>query len=198
MTGFFGLIVLCLVLLFLFWLKTRNKFSLGILLVVLFLPLIMLILTKSAQQGKVFPHWGKLSLLIFKPKDLWQPLAQAELIADKNIYEFSLIHKYVGNHSLDIIFADEDIDVWQVETKDLLINLKILEDGREIFAKKAGYIGCFSGLIGKGLYCIKYSLPEDAPINKRLKMEIEINIDIQSFINQYGHAKIVIKKSSDL
>ena len=51
---------------------------------------------------------------------------------------------------------------------------------------------------GSGLTFIRYSLPEDLPINKNLNAKIEITGNIDDFINKYGDAKIIIKKGSDL
>ncbi len=51
---------------------------------------------------------------------------------------------------------------------------------------------------GSGLTFIRYSLPEDLPINRKLNAKIEIMGNIEEFVNKYGDAKIIIKKGADL
>ncbi len=77
--------------------KTR-KISVTLLVIVLLIPLCLILLIKPSQQGKIFPGWGKISLLFSEPDDLWIPLAKAPL--DRNIQEyfFPLSHKYVGHY----------------------------------------------------------------------------------------------------
>ncbi len=90
--------------------KTR-KISLTLLLIVLLVPLCLILLIKPSQQGKIFPSWGKISLLFSEPDDLWIPLAKATL--NRNIHEYALpiSHKYVGHYNIAILFSDKNINI---------------------------------------------------------------------------------------
>ena len=67
-----------------------------------------------------------------------------------------------------------------------------------LFSKTASYAAGFKGLRGSGLTFIRYSLPEDLPISRKLNAKIEITGNIDNFMNKYGDAQIIIKKGSDL
>ncbi len=67
-----------------------------------------------------------------------------------------------------------------------------------LFSKTSSYAGGFKGSRGSGLTFIRYSLPGDLPINRKLNAEIKITGNIDDFMNKYGEAKIIIKKGSDL
>ncbi len=67
-----------------------------------------------------------------------------------------------------------------------------------LFSKTTSYAGGFKGLRGSGLTFIRYSLPEDLPVNRKLSAKIEIMGNIDDFMNKYGDAKIIFKKGSDL
>ena len=74
--------------------KTR-KILLLLLTVTLLIPICLILLIKPAQQGKILPQWGKISLLFSEPEDLRQPLAEVPLEQKKNIYTFTLLHKSI-------------------------------------------------------------------------------------------------------
>ncbi len=176
--------------------KGVKKVILGILVCLLLIPASLLVLVKPAQKGVVFPGWGKLSLLMFEPADLWEPLSERSLIY--NEYAFQVFHKYVGNYNISILFDDKDIDAWKVETNDLSMSIYFYLSNQEIFTKSSEFIGAFKGRNGSGLSYIRYSLPDDLPLGQTLQARLVISGDIKEFINKYGSAKIIIKKGSDL
>jgi len=67
-----------------------------------------------------------------------------------------------------------------------------------LFSKTSTYAGGFKGSRGSGLTFIRYSLPEDLPVNRKLNAGIKIKGNIDDFMNKYGDAKLIIKKGSDL
>ncbi len=177
--------------------KTR-KISLTFLVIILLIPLCLILLIKPAQQGKIFPRWGKISLLFSEPDDLWIPLAKATLNRNIHEYVFTLSHKYVGHYNIEILFSDKNINVWKIDKNDISMFASFYDSETVLFSKTSTYAGGFKGLQGGGLTFIRYSLPEDLPINKNLNAKIEITGNIDDFMNKYGDAKIIIKKGSDL
>ncbi len=102
--------------------KTKGntrKISLTLLLIVLLIPLCLILLIKPSQQGKILPSWGKISLLFSEPDDLRIPLAKAALNRNLQEYVFPLSHKYVGHYNIEILFSDENIDVWKIDKNDI-------------------------------------------------------------------------------
>jgi len=177
--------------------KTR-KISLTLLLIVLLIPLCLILLIKPSQQGKIFPRWGKISLLFSEPEDLWIPLAKATL--NKNIHEYALLlsHKYVGHYNIDILFSDKNINIWKIDKSDLSMSVSFYDRESILYSKTSSFAGSFKGPQGSGLTFIRYSLPEDLPINISLHAKIEIIGNIDNFMNKYGDAKIIIKKGSGI
>ncbi len=181
--------------------KTKGKtkrISIILLLMALLIPLCLILLIKPSQQGKIFPRWGKISLLFLEPDDLWIPLAKAPLNISMQEYVFSLSHKYVGHYNIEILFSDKNIDVWKIDKADISMSVAFYVSDRVLFSKTASQAGSFKGLQGSGLTFIRYSLPEDLPINRMLNAKIDINGNIDGFMNKYGDAELIISKGSDL
>ncbi len=162
------------------------------------MPLCLILLIKPSQQGKIFPSWGKISLLFSEPDDLWIPLAKATL--NRNIHEYALpiSHKYVGHYNIAILFSDKNINIWKIDKNDINIFVSFYDSETVLFSKSTSYASVFKGMQGSGLTFIRYSLPEDLPINRKLNAKIEIMGNIEEFVNKYGDAKIIIKKGGDL
>ena len=177
--------------------KTRKIFV-TLLVVVLLIPLCLILLIKPSQQGKVFPGWGKISLLFSEPDDLWIPLARAPLNRNIHEYSFLLSHKYVGHYNIEILFSDKNINVWDIDKSDISMSVSFYDSETALLSKTSSYAGGFKGSRGSGLTFIRYSLPEDLPLNRKLNAEIEIVGNIDDFMNKYGEAQIIIKKGSDL
>ena len=177
--------------------KTR-KISVTLLVIVLLIPLCLILLIKPSQQGKIFPGWGKISLLFSEPDDLWIPLARTPINRNIHEYSFPLSHKYVGHYNIEILFSDKNINVWGIDKNDISMSISFYDNELVLFSKTSSYVGGFKGSRGSGLTFIRYSLPEDLPINRKLNAEVEIIGNIDGFMNKYGDAKIIIKKGSDL
>ena len=177
--------------------KTR-KVSLTLLVIVLLIPLCLISLVKPSQQGKIFPRWGKISLLFSEPDDLWIPLAKAPLKRNMQEYVFPLSHKYVGHYNIEILFSDKDINVWDIDKSDISMSVSFYDSESVLFSKTTSHAGGFKGSRGSGLTFIRYSLPEDLPVNRKLNAGIKIKGNIDDFMNKYGDAKLIIKKGSDL
>lgn len=181
--------------------KTKGntrKISLTLLVIVLLIPLCLILLIKPSQQGKIFPRWGKISLLFSEPDDLWMPLARAPLKRNIHEYAFPISHKYVGHYNIEILFSDKNINVWKIDKNDISMSVSFYDNKTVLFSKTSTYAGGFKGSRGSGLTFIRYSLPEDLPINRKLNADIKITGNIDDFINKYGDAQIIIKKGSDL
>lgn len=182
--------------------KTKGKIRkicITLLAVIVLIPVSLVLLAPYMQKGKFFPTIGKISFLFSEPKDLWNPLGSAILDKNKKEYYFTVLHKYIGNHHIEILFSNNNVDPWDINRMDKLgIAVSFHNEQKELLAKKASCLGGFTGPRGNGLTCITYTLPEDLPINKDLIVKLEITGDIEKFISKYGNAKIIIKKSSDL
>ncbi len=182
-------------------LKTKGKsrkilFLLPV--IIILIPICLILITPYMQRGKIFPAIGKMSFPFFEPKDLWNPLASTTLDKNKKEYNFTFSHKYVGNHDIEIRFSNKNVDVWKINKKELELTA-IFQDGKkQLLSKKTTYVSRFKGLRGNGFIYIRYSLPDDLPINQRLNVKITVNGDIEKFINKYGDSRIIIKKGSDL
>lgn len=177
--------------------KVRGAF-LGLLTIVILTPIILLLLLKPAREGKILPGWGKLSLLMAEPVDLWIPLAEAPLQTNQSEYYFKYSHKYVGRHNIQIIFSNSDLDVWKIEKDDLTLTLEIIDSGNVVFKKETKDAFRFKGLRGNGLSYIKYSASNDLPVGVELDAKVTVKGDIGNFVQKFGSAKLVIKKGSDL
>jgi len=177
---------------------TQRKILLVITTIFFLIPIILIFLVKPAQQGKIFPQYGKLSLLFYEPKDLWKPLAAANLERNKKVYTFNLSHKYVGNYTIQILFSDQRRNILEIDKRDFSITVIFYDQGKILFSKASSNVGIFKGLNGSGLIYLRYSIPEDLPINKKVRTKIVMTGNIDDFINKYGDGKIVIKKGSDL
>jgi len=181
--------------------KTKGKtrrISLTLLVIVLLIPLCLILLIQPSQRGKIFPRWGKISLLFSEPDDLWIPLAKAPLKRNLQEYVFPISHKYVGYYNIEILFSDKNINVWDVDKSDISMSVSFYDSETVLFTKTSSYADGFKGSRGSGLTFIRYSLPKNLPINRKLNAEIEITGNIEDFMNKYGDAQIIIKKGSDL
>ena len=180
--------------------KTKGKvkkMALSVIALFILISAVFLVLVRPAQQGKIFPVLGNISLLLFEPQDLWTPLAE-EILNNKTEYNFSFRHKYVGNHSIEILFSNKEIDPWKIDTEDLGISVKFYKNSDLIFSKSNNYVGAFLGLRGKGLTYLQYSVPDNVPISQELNVTINVIGNIKDFLKKYGDAKIIIRKGSDL
>jgi len=177
--------------------RLRKVFS-SILLIIILIPVTFILLIKPAQQGKVCPKWGKISLLFCEPEDLWHPLAETSLRPEQAEYNFHFSHKYVGNHNVQIRFSNKDINVMKADKNDLCLTIFFYDKNKIVFTKTTTYVGSYKSPSGSGFRYIKYSLPENLPVAKELNVKIEISGNIEKFINKYGKTEIVIRKGSDL
>ena len=177
---------------------TKKKILASILTFILITPIILGILIKPAQKGLIFPAFGKLSLLFCEPKDLWSPIAEEVITKQKRNYEFTITHKYVGNYNVSIIFANNEIDIWKIKKDNISFTVKFNDKSKQLLLKETTFVGAFKGLCGNGLSYIKYSLPEELPINKELNLTIEIKGNLEDFVTKYGTSRVVIRKGSDL
>lgn len=181
--------------------KSKGKVKKMILFVIILfflVPAVLLFLVRPAQQGKIFPEWGKISLLLFEPQDLWTPLAEEPLNSNKSQYDFSFSHKYVGNHNIEIILLDKEIDPWKIDRNDLNISVLFYKNQELLFSKSSTYGNAFKGLRGGGLTYLQYSVPDNVPIGQKLDVSIKAIGNMDNFVKKYGTAKIVIRKGSDL
>lgn len=178
--------------------KVKKMITFVVILSIL-VPATFLVLVRPAQQGKILPEWGKISLLLFEPGDLWEPLAEEPLNSNKLQYEFSFSHKYVGNHNIAIILLDkEEIDLWKIDRNDLKISVKFYRNSELLFSKSTTDVNAFKGLRGNGLTYIAYAVSDDVPISQKLDVVINVMGNMDDFLNKYGNAKIIIRKGSDL
>lgn len=175
-----------------------KRIAIALLTLTLLTPIVLTVLVKPAQKGLVFPTFGQLSLLFSEPDDLWIPLATETIDTKKSHYEFNITHKYVGNHVVKILFADEEIDPWGIKTDDLSLTIRFYRDSEEILSKQSSFVGGFKGLRGNGLMYIDYHLPTELPVNEQLKATVEIKGNLEEFITKFGDSEIQISKGSDL
>jgi hypothetical protein len=170
---------------------------LSILSIIVIIPIGLILLITPAQRGKIWPAWGQASLIFFPPKDLFKPIAEAPLEKNKNQYNFIFSHNYVGYHYINIVFSNNHkIDIFK-DKSDLIVTISVYDGKKEVFSKTASEISPFRGLNDSGFWYLSYLVPENLPIDKELNAKITVVGNIESFINEYGNAKIVIQKGSD-
>lgn len=195
------LLILLITVLIVVVVKTKSVvkwIATAILILILITPIVLAALVKPAQKGLIFPTFGKISLLLSEPEDLWTPLASEVIDPKRSSYEFNITHKYVGNHVVKILFSDKEVDPWKTKTDDLSLTITFYRDSEKILSKESSFVGGFKGLRGNGLIYINYYLPEELPIAEQLKATIEIKGNLEEFITQHGSSEIQVSKGSDL
>ena len=175
-----------------------KKIIVGLLFVIIVATLSFYFVMTPAQQGELLPMLGKLSLLIDEPEDLWVPLDQVKLSSRRDSYTLIVHHTYVGNHSVEIVFSNPEIDPFNIPKDSLSMTVKFDSHDGVLFSASSGYVGAFNGANGNGLSFIKYSVSDDVPIAKTIRAKVAVEGDLKDFIKKYGSATLRIKKTSDL
>jgi hypothetical protein len=178
-----------------------KRLVLGLPLAVLLLPALLAagiyMVRAPIQQGKVMSGLGPFLSLLFPADDLYVPLAEERLLPDKSVYTLHVTHKYVGNHATLISVPSSARPRLTAERR-----LKVYTSffrGRKIMAESEGTAGG-SPLVGSreyGFSYARYRVPQDVPVAERLRVEITVRGDLESFLKEHSGAKLVVRKESD-
>ena len=146
-----------------------------------------------ARHGGTF--LSRLIMFMFPPKDLYFPLASSEIdvaVAGLPI-EFAVAHKYPGAHECNLTFERGTIQRY-AENTELKINLTIKSDERIqkhwCVSPQLAYPGGYS--------LIKYVVPLDAPLDKKLSLVVEVVHADKELCVRCGKARIILKKSAEI
>lgn len=177
-----------------------RKMFISLAVVLVLLPvctIVFLIVFKTKiQQGKIFPSIGPLLLLVAPPTDLWKPLGKSMLSDAQFRYKFDVIHKYAGNHTIDI--SIKRLDSYEKLSSDLSVQLDLYQSDNIIYSRKDDSISSYWGSNSSGLLFVRYKVPQDAPVSVPLKAVITVKGDLKTFLSRYGPAQILLRKCSDL
>lgn len=143
----------------------------------------------------MLPHFGTLLLLVSPPDDLFESLVSEDISDNKREYEFLITHKYLGNHVVDISF--KRLPSMESAENDLKVKFAVENNGKILYANVAGKGWGYWGKNRSGLSFQMYKVPEDLPIRVPLKAKVYIDGDISTFLERYGPAELIIRKSSD-
>jgi len=153
------------------------------------------LLRTPIQQGRFLAEFGPVLSLVFPPEDLYIPLASVALAPGKEEYSVDFIHKYVGYHAVEISIPGKS-KTGKIEPE-LRVLIKVFDGDKLLYegAMRPGYR--FWGKGDHGLHFSRYRVPEDLPVSKFLKAEIQVQGDLKAFLEGREKATIGITKVSD-
>jgi hypothetical protein len=184
-------------------LRVRSKrMIVGLPLAVLLLPVLLVasiyMVRAPIQQGKVMSEWGPLLSLLFPADDLYVPLAEEKLLPLKSVYTFYLTHKYVGNHGTSISVPSSNNRPEPAVEQRLKVYTSFFRDEKTIMKSEGAAEGSpFIGLNQYGFSYSRYRVPRDVPVAERLRVEVTVRGDLESFLKEHSGAKLVVRKESD-
>jgi hypothetical protein len=141
---------------------------------------------------------------VYKPEDYSKPLVAIDFDVSKpQKYVFEFKHKYTGNYAIYLRIAKNSLGLGQRLKTKYRLRLKFISDKTyEIELDEHSSPGIFYGVISVGNYYLgvdifKYKVPEYLPVNKDIKLEIEVIKPDNEFEHLYGKQKLYIGKGSD-
>jgi hypothetical protein len=147
-----------------------------------------------ARHAYLLPGYGSVLNLFFPPDDVWGPLASSKVQKGVRKYEFTLSHKYPGNHEVEISIPRQNgLEPLPVE---LIVTLEIEQEGK-IRLKRSDAGGSFWGIERQGAAFCRYSFPEDISSRDKVVCHVLIEGDADSLIDRYGDLVVAIAKRSD-
>ena len=134
--------------------------------------------------------------MVFPADDLYNPLAEEPLSPEKSTYNFTLSHKYLGNHAV-FIEIPSDVRPEFVTERELNLMVQMKEGDKVLFSGSSDRGSPYSGKNNYGFYYVGYKVPEDVPVSKDIAIEINIEKDIRTFLKKHENAKVIVRKRSD-
>ena len=148
----------------------------------------------AARHAYLLPDYGSVLNLFFPPDDVWAPLASAQVQKGVRKYEFTVSHKYPGNHEVKIsIPRQKGLEPLPTE---LTVTLEIVQEGK-IRMKRSGTGGSFWGIERQGAEFCRYSFPKDFSSREKVVCRVLIEGDADSLLDRYGDVVVAIAKGSD-
>lgn len=135
------------------------------------------------------------------PEGYYSSLAATEVILDGSVAEYSLefSHQYEGMYGVGIMVSNPPSVAHPFQTS-LEVSISMFVDGQEVWSKEGDTQNSpFSGggNYPGGVRLLKYEVPEDLPVNKRVRSVLTISNGDLVFHSRYGTAVLFVKKMSD-
>ena len=122
------------------------------------------------------------------------PLASAQVQKGVRKYEFTISHKYPGNHEVKVsIPRQKGLETLPPE---LIVTMEIEQKG-QVLIKRSGSGSSFWGFERQGTNFCQYSFPEDVSSRGKILCHVLIEGDIDSLLDRYGDVVIAIGKGPD-
>ncbi|MBO6518566.1 MAG: hypothetical protein JJ900_16855 [Rhodospirillales bacterium] len=149
---------------------------------------------------------GLVIQLLLPPDDLYHPLSEQRLdLANGNAIETPPFrHKYLGRYEVALMFEKPlpaIADRWTAMNHAAAIpnlEIELANDGDKILTHSVVTVLPLSGSAGKGLSIYAYSAPEDVALDRDYEWRLVIGETDANVLANYGPAKLVVKKMSDL
>jgi hypothetical protein len=140
---------------------------------------------------------GPLINLAFPPEDLYKPLASSLLDDRENVYHFEVSHRYSGQYEVVVkapsspgigvsyemdFIADVVLRTGGIE----VLNMKLLEPHSQFWGDEDG-----------GIVLVNYRVPELVPEDRPVHIAISTSRGAESWNEQYGQSKLLVRKRSD-
>ena len=145
---------------------------------------------------------ASLKQVLFPPADLYDLIVEKDIdIAQtgyKDILYFQI--KYPGLYSIGVLFDKFPVKFNKASYGDLKLrlNLDFFDQDQLVFSKETKEpILHFASKDGRGFWLARFYSPDTIPIGNKIKCKVEVlNSDIL-FMQQYGNARLFIKKVSE-
>lgn len=148
----------------------------------------------AARHAYFLPGYGALLNLLFPPDDKWIPLASTKVQKGIRDYEFTVAHKYPGNHEVKISIPRQN-GLEPLPTE-LTVALEIEHEGK-LRIKRSGSGNSFWGVERQGVAFGRYSFPQDLSSREKVVCRVSIAGDVDSLLDRYGDVIVTIAKATD-
>ncbi len=164
------------------------------LLLLAFLLTLWIGVSAAARHAYLLPGYGSALNLFFPPNDMWVPLASAQVEKGVRNYEFTVSHRYPGNHEV-VVSIPRQKGLEPLPTE-LLVTLEIEQEG-QVLMKRSGAGSSFWGIERQGENFCRYSFPEDVSSREDVVCRVLVEGDFDSLLDRYTDLAITIRKGSD-
>jgi len=146
------------------------------------------------RRGYIFPELGSTLNFLFHPDDMWRPLAETAVRADVHDYVLSVVHRFPGNHAVQISVPSRRIGGIPV-------------DGLTFHVEATGYPAIrahgpkelcpFLGRERDGVIVCWYRFPRDIMTRDPVQFRVRIDGNLEPLVQQFGDVRISVVKESD-
>ncbi len=177
------------------------KSALWVVGVLVVLAVTLTVARQSVLEGRYLESVRPLYMLIAPPADLYKPLAISPAVLDVNAarYHFSFEHKYAGTHELGISVEKQIPMPVKTYAWGAQYQVVFSVDGEIL---KTEIVGAnpspWWSQNSSGFSLLRYEVPSDLPLGKKIACEIVAVKPGQGFHSQYGSSSFFIRKSGEI